>query len=108
MGFAAVNGESLPASQAIRPARCRRREYLQLKYQGNTWAGRERGSIAFRVTLHVHSCKSSEELGGEESGPEPRRRAVEELLSRVVSGTYPAGTALPGEAALASDLSVSA
>ena len=33
--------------------------------------------------------------------------AVEELLSRVVSGTYPAGTALPGEAALASDLSVS-
>jgi len=25
-----VNGESLPASQAIRPARCRRREYLQL------------------------------------------------------------------------------
>lgn len=33
--------------------------------------------------------------------------AVEELLRRIVDGTYPAGAALPGEGALASDLSVS-
>ena len=33
--------------------------------------------------------------------------AVEELLRRIVGGTYPAGAALPGEGALASDLSVS-
>lgn len=33
--------------------------------------------------------------------------AVEELLCRIVGGTYPTGAALPGEASLASDLSVS-
>ena len=33
--------------------------------------------------------------------------AVEELLRRIVGGTYPTGAALPGEASLASDLSVS-
>lgn len=33
--------------------------------------------------------------------------AVEELLRRIVRGTYPAGSALPGESPLASELSVS-